>query len=75
MSSSANAHNPNFPANLAIVPSHRRDHGHSGDPGAVVEREVDLTFDAEAQKTAIEKYGIAGRVWYAAIFHCQPQPN
>jgi hypothetical protein len=44
--------NPNFPKNLAIYPSvGPRCLGESG-------------FGAAAQMNAIEKYGIAGRVWY-----------
>ncbi|KZT29727.1 hypothetical protein NEOLEDRAFT_1153644 [Neolentinus lepideus HHB14362 ss-1] len=51
------ARNPNFPENLDILPSRRPD---GGEPG------LDSVLDADSQKDAIEKYGIAGRVWEAA---------
>lgn len=50
------SHNhPNFPAKLAIAPlipcdTHSR-------------RLIEHVFGAEAQREAIETYGIAGRVW------------
>jgi hypothetical protein len=44
---------PNFPENLNIAPSAPpAHHGLSG------------RFDASMQRDAIEKFGIAGRVWY-----------
>ncbi|EPQ52771.1 hypothetical protein GLOTRDRAFT_122699 [Gloeophyllum trabeum ATCC 11539] len=49
--------NSNFPENLNISPSQRPD---EVDPG------LDSVLDAYSQKDAIEKYGIAGRVWEAA---------
>jgi len=43
---------PNFPSDLAIDPSR--------DPFSLEEHHV---FDVSSQHTAIQKYGIAGRVW------------
>jgi hypothetical protein len=43
---------PNFPPDLSINPSR--------DPFSLNERP---TFDASSQQAAIQKYGIAGRVW------------
>lgn len=68
MSPIAVTHNPNFPVNLAITPSHRYSHEHSRKASKVaLDTNTDLTFDVAAQKAAIEKYGIAGRVWYAGF--------
>lgn len=50
-------HDPNFPSNLAIQPSHPNLDDHDSRSGA------SLRFD---QKSGIETYGIAGRVWEAA---------
>lgn len=55
--------NPNFPENLSISPSQLPQTA----PVTAVDPYVShFAFDASAQAAAIEKYGIAGRVWYSS---------
>lgn len=57
-----NAHDPNFPVGLQIRPLDTSDKF----------LESGWSFDASAQKDAIRKYGIAGRVWCAdGKTHCR----
>ncbi|RDB25884.1 Protein-lysine methyltransferase METTL21D [Hypsizygus marmoreus] len=64
----------NFPENLDIEPSVHPNGSwrYSGDSGP------ESVFDGPAQREAIQKYGIAGRVWeaaYALSLYVHPPPN
>ena len=58
--------NPNFPENLSISPSQHPQNVLTAPVTAVDPHVSHLAFDASAQAAAIEKYGIAGRVWYSS---------
>ncbi|KAF4571278.1 S-adenosyl-L-methionine-dependent methyltransferase superfamily protein [Pleurotus pulmonarius] len=63
-----NPHDPNFPEGLQIKPLDSSDQF----------LESGWSFDASAQKNAIRKYGIAGRVWEAALalkLYINPPPE
>lgn len=48
------AYNPNFPPSLFITPNVGHD---------ILRHDVGDVFGVEAQREAISRYGIAGRVW------------
>ncbi|ETW83399.1 hypothetical protein HETIRDRAFT_383456, partial [Heterobasidion irregulare TC 32-1] len=58
--------NPNFPENLSISPSQHPQTILTAPVTAADPYVSHFAFDASAQAAAIEKYGIAGRVWEAA---------
>lgn len=69
-SSNSSAQNPNFPDFLDIQPSRT--------PNNFLEPHLQNTFGARAQEDAIQRYGIAGRVWeaaYALLHYIQPMSS
>lgn len=53
-------YHPNFPPSLSISPNVLPRHLA---PTVVLQDHITNAFEAAAQRDAIEKYGIAGRVW------------